>query len=70
MFVPTMVTFPSGSKPGDVQHVTITILPDDTVEDTKTFQLMLYSLSPLATIDEAMKNSTVNITDQNSKQFL
>lgn len=67
IFVPTTVRFPPGSKPGDVIHVTIAILPDSVVENTESFQLLLSSLNPLATIDERMRNSTVDITDKNSK---
>lgn len=67
VFVPTMLKFPAGSKPGDVDYVSITIIPDSVVEDTETFQLMLYSLSPLATVDERLMNSTVIISDQNSE---
>lgn len=67
MFVPTTVRFPPGSKSGDIYHVSIAILPDGVVEDTESFQLILSSLNPLATIDERMRNSTVNITDKNSK---
>ncbi len=67
LFMPTTVRFPPGSKPGDVIHVTIAILPDSVVENTESFQLLLSSLNPLATIDERMRNSTVDITDKNSK---
>lgn len=67
VFVPTTVRFPPGSKPDDVIHVTIAILPDTIVENTESFQLILSSLNPLATIDERMRNSTVTITDKNSK---
>lgn len=70
MFVPTTVTFQSGSRPGEVQYVSITILSDNKVEYTKIFQLMLYSISPLATINEGMRNSSVKIADQSCKKFL
>ena len=57
------VTFVTGSKHGDFQHIFIPLFSDNIVENTEYFQLHLSSNSPLSTIDGQREVSTVEIVD-------
>ena len=65
----SVLLFSAGSTEGDAQCVNVTVLQDDTIEETETFFLRASSVEELSLIvvDSSQSLATVSIVDSASK---